>query len=165
MEPKMSYFTINRVVLVGRLTRDPELRALPSGTSVCGLRVACNSSYRDGDGEMIERPNYFDVSIYGAPGESVSRYTRKGARVAIDGRLEWREWVTAEQERRQAVSIVADTVQFLDGPGERSQLGSGSGQDSGDEDTGADGEDSEEGDDGRELVGVGVGADEDDLVF
>jgi single-strand DNA-binding protein len=164
----MSYFTINRVVLVGRLTRDPELRALPSGTSVCGLRVACNSSHRDGDGEMIERPNYFDVSIYGAPGESVSRYTRRGGRVAIDGRLEWREWVTAEQERRQAVSIVADTVQFLDSPGERSQPGAGSGHDSGDEDTGADGGDGgdgEEGEDRRELVGVGVGADEDDLVF
>jgi single-strand DNA-binding protein len=162
MEPKMSYFTINRVVLVGRLTRDPELRALPSGTSVCGLRLACNSSHRDADGELIERPNYFDVSIYGAPGESVSRYMRRGSRVAIDGRLEWREWETAEQERRQAVSIVADTVQFLDSPAERSQPGAGGGENSGDEDTGAEGED---GEDGRELVGVGVGADEDDLVF
>jgi single-strand DNA-binding protein len=158
----MSYFTINRVVLVGRLTRDPELRALPSGTSVCGLRLACNSSHRDADGELIERPNYFDVSIYGAPGESVSRYMRRGSRVAIDGRLEWREWETAEQERRQAVSIVADTVQFLDSPAERSQPGADGGEDSGDEDTGAE---SEDGEDGRELVGVGVGADEDDLVF
>jgi hypothetical protein len=112
--------------------------------------------------EFIERPNYFDVSIYGAPGESVSRYMRRGSRVAIDGRLEWREWETAEQERRQAVSIVADTVQFLDSPAERSQPGADGGEDSGDEDTGAE---SEDGEDGRELVGVGVGADEDDLVF
>ncbi|MGA2455801.1 MAG: single-stranded DNA-binding protein [Solirubrobacteraceae bacterium] len=155
----MSYFTINRVVLVARLTRDPELRALPSGTSVCGLRVACNSSHRDADGELVERPNYFDVSIYGAPGESVSRYMRRGSRVAIDGRLEWREWETAEQERRQAVSIVADTIQFLDSPGERSQSGASSADGGGDGDAGAGGEDS------RELVGVGVGADEDDLVF
>jgi single-strand DNA-binding protein len=159
MEPNMSYFNINRVVLVARLTRDPELRALPSGTSVCGLRVACNSSHRDAGGELIERPNYFDVSIYGAPGESVSRYMRKGSRVAIDGRLEWREWETAEQERRQAVSIVADTVQFLDSPGERSQLGAGDGEDGGEEDGSAGGEGA------RELVGVGIGADEDDLVF
>jgi single-strand DNA-binding protein len=158
MEPNMSYFNINRVVLVARLTRDPELRALPSGTSVCGLRVACSSSYRDGEGELIERPNYFDVSIYGAPGESVSRYMRKGGRVAIDGRLEWREWETAEQEHRQAVSIVADTIQFLDSPVERSQLGTDGGED-GDEDAGTGGED------GRELVGVGAGIDEDDLVF
>ena len=112
----MSSFTINRVVLVGRLTRDPELRALPSGTSVCGLRVACSSSRKDADGEYHERPNYFDVSVYGAAAESVSRYMRKGSRVGIDGRLEWREWETADQQKRQAVSVVADTVQFLDSP-------------------------------------------------
>ncbi|MGP0102229.1 MAG: single-stranded DNA-binding protein [Solirubrobacteraceae bacterium] len=156
----MSYFTINRVVLVGRLTRDPELRALPSGTSVCGMRIACNSSHRDADGELVERPNFFDVSVYGAPGESVSRYMHRGSRVAIDGRLEWREWETAEQERRQAVSIVADTVQFLDSPGERSHLDAGDEQ----ERAGA-GETTAGGEDGRELVGVGAGADEDDLVF
>jgi single-strand DNA-binding protein len=149
----MSYFTINRVVLVGRLTRDPELRALPSGTSVCGLRVACNSSYKDADGELVERPNYFDVSVYGAAGESVSRYMRRGSRIAVDGRLEWREWETTEQERRQAVSIVADTVQFLDTPGERSRALA----DTDEEEAGAT--------DGGELVGVGAGASEDDLVF
>jgi single-strand DNA-binding protein len=113
----MAYFSINRVVLVGRLTRDPELRALPSGTSVCGLRIACNSSKREADGAYVEKPNFFDVSVYGAAAESVSQYTRKGSRVAIDGRLEWREWETAEQQKRQAVSVVADTVQFLDSPG------------------------------------------------
>jgi len=151
----MAYFSINRVVLVGRLTRDPELRALPSGTSVCSLRLACNSSRKDPDGEFVERPNFFDVSVYGARGENVSHYMRRGSRVAIDGRLEWREWETAEQERRQAVTVVADTVQFLDSPGERAQDGL-SGEDRGDGDSG-------EGD--RELVGVGVGADGDDLVF
>ena len=153
----MSYFAINRVVLVGRLTRDPELRALPSGTSVCGLRIACNSSRKDTAGELIERPNYFDVSVYGAPGESVSRYMHRGSRVAIDGRLEWREWETSEQERRQAVSIVADTVQFLDSPGERGQIG-GSDERSGDGESETDGEH-------RELVGVGAGVEDDDLVF
>jgi single-strand DNA-binding protein len=151
----MSYFAINRVVIVGRLTRDPELRALPSGTSVCGLRIACNSSRKDADGELVERPNYFDVSVFGAHGESVSRYMHRGSRVAIDGRLEWREWETAEQERRQAVSIVADTVQFLDSPGDRDQLAGDGEQHTGDEGADAD----------RELVGVGIGVDEDDLVF
>jgi single-strand DNA-binding protein len=144
-------FTINRVVLVGRLTRDPELRALPSGTSVCSLRIACNSYRKDSDGELIERPNYFDVSVYGAASESVSRYMRRGSRVGIDGRLEWREWETTEQERRQAVSVVADVVQFLDGPGERTRLDAAS-EDAGGEDTG-------------ELVGVGAGDPEDELVF
>jgi single-strand DNA-binding protein len=120
MEDRMSYFNINRVVLVGRLTRDPELRALPSGTSVCGLRIACSGRRRDDSGGFVERPNFFDVSVYGAAGESVSRYMRKGSRVAVDGRLEWREWETGEQERRQAVSVIGETVQFLDSPDDRS---------------------------------------------
>jgi single-strand DNA-binding protein len=114
----MSQFSVNRVVLVGRLTRDPELRSLPSGRSVCSLRIACNSSRKDADGAYQERPNYFDVSVFGAAGESVDQYTHKGSRVAVDGRLEWREWETAEQQKRQAVSIVADVVQFLDAAGE-----------------------------------------------
>src|SRR6185369_12990735 len=107
-----------RVVLVGRLTRDPELRSLPSGRSVCSLRIACNSSRKDADGAYQERPNYFDVSVFGAAGESVDQYTHKGSRVAVDGRLEWREWETAEQQKRQAVSIVADVVQFREAAGE-----------------------------------------------
>jgi single-strand DNA-binding protein len=149
----MSYFSINRVVLVGRLTRDPELRALPSGSSVCSLRVACNSGWRDADGEYQERPNFFDVNVYRASAESVSRYMHRGSRLAVDGRLEWREWETADQQKRQAVSIVADTVQFLDNPGERSEGATGDGP--------AKGEPHEEG----ELVGVGNGAEETDLAF
>ncbi len=149
----MSYFSVNRVVLVGRLTRDPELRSLPSGVSVCSLRLACNSSRRDADGEFQERPNFFDVSAYGASGESVSHYMRKGSRVAVDGRLEWREWETADQQKRQAVSIVADTVQFLDSPGERAGLGAG----------GEDGESNDQS--ASELVGVGAHEQQDDLVF
>jgi single-strand DNA-binding protein len=144
----MSYFSINRVVLVGRLTRDPELRALPSGTSVCGMRIACNSFRRDSDGELTERPNFFDVSVFGSQAESVSDYMRRGKRVAIDGRLEWREWETAEQQKRQAVSIVADTVQFLDSPEENPQGG-----------------ENEDGGEARELIGVGAGVEEDDLGF
>jgi len=123
------------------LTRDAELRSLPSGRSVASLRIACNSSRKDGE-QTTERPNYFDVTVYGAPAESVARYTGKGSRVGIDGRLEWREWENSEQQRRQAVSIVADVVQFLDGRGGRSEN-----EDSG-EDASGGGE--------RELVGVGA---------
>jgi single-strand DNA-binding protein len=122
----MSYFSINRVVLVGRLTREPELRALPSGRNVCSLRVACNSARRDAEGEFQERPNFFDVSVYGAAADSVASYMRRGSRVGIDGRLDWREWETEDQQRRQAVSIVADTVQFLDTP-DRERFGSDDG--------------------------------------
>jgi single-strand DNA-binding protein len=158
----MSYFSINRVVLVGRLTRDPELRALPSSLNVCSLRVACSSSRRDAEGAYQERPNYFDVNVYGAAAESVDRYMRKGSRVAIDGRLEWREWETADLQKRQAVSVVADTVQFLDGPGERSAGSTGNdgpGQDAGREEAGEVAEEAP-----GELAGVGVGAEE-ELVF
>jgi single-strand DNA-binding protein len=158
METIVSYFNINRAVLVGRLTRDPELRALPSGTSVCTLRIACNSSRRETDGEFTERPNYFDVSVYGAPAESVGHYMRRGSRVAIDGRLEWREWENDQQQKRQAVSIVAETVQFLDSPGDRSASVGVTAD--GDED----GEQAE-GADARELVGVGAGGGDEDLVF
>jgi single-strand DNA-binding protein len=166
----MSYFSINRVVLVGRLTRDPELRALPSGNSVCGLRVACSTSRRDAEGDYQEKPNFFDVSVFGGAAESVSRYMRKGSRVAIDGRLEWREWETADQQRRQAVSIVADTVQFLDSPDGRSTIsqpreeepsdGFGGGDEFGGDEFG--GGEEREGQEDRELVGVGA---EGDLVF
>jgi single-strand DNA-binding protein len=140
----MPSFSINRVVLVGRLTRDPELRSLPSGTSVAGLRIACNGGRRDADGTLRERPNYFDVSVFGPQADTVARFTDKGSRVGVDGRLEWREWETDEQVRRQAVSVVAERVQFLDSPGEaRSQDASG-GLD-------ADNDDADE----RELVGAG----------
>jgi single-strand DNA-binding protein len=91
----MSYPDINRVILIGRLTRDPELRPLPSGAAVCSLRIACNGIRREGD-VYQERPNYFDVSVFGITGENVERHLHKGSRVALDGRLEWREWETAE---------------------------------------------------------------------
>ena len=144
----MSFFTINRVVLVGRLTRDPELRSLPSGASVANLRIACNGSRKDADGSYSERPNYFDVSVFGSPAESVDRYTRKGSRIAVDGRLEWREWETAEQQRRQAVSVVAETVQFLDSPSPSSSGEGSEGEGDGDGES-----------EDRELVGVGAGED------
>jgi single-strand DNA-binding protein len=106
--------TINRVVLVGNLTRDPELRSTTGGTSVCRLRIACNTSWRNRDtGEVDERPNYFDVTVFGASGEACARFLAKGRPVAVDGRLDWHEWTTPEGERRQAVGVLADSVQFL----------------------------------------------------
>jgi single-strand DNA-binding protein len=113
----MAHSNINRVVLVGRLTRDPETRAIPSGRTLCSLRVACNGLRRDEEGGYSEKPNFFDVSVFGPQAENVERYLNKGSKVAIDGRLEWREWETDDQQRRQAVSIVADSVEFLDGAG------------------------------------------------
>jgi len=105
---------INRVVLTGNLTKDPELRALPSGTSVCELRIACNTRRKNGStGEWEDRPNYFNVKVWGAQGENVARFLHKGRPVAIDGRLEWREWEAQDGTKRQAIDIIAESVQFL----------------------------------------------------
>ena len=125
---------INRVVITGNLTADPELRSTPSGTSVCNLRIACNTRRKDGE-EWVDNPNFFNVTVWGAQGENVARYLSKGRPVAIDGRLEWREWEAQDASKRQAVDIIADSVQFLNN-------GNGSS-------------------DGAEPVAAGVGAEED----
>ena len=116
---------INRVIITGNLTRDPELRALPSGNSVCSLRVACNGRRRNPQTQQWEDvPNYFDVTVWGAQGENCSKYLSKGRPVAIDGRLRWRKWTTPEGQNRSAVDIVAENVQFLGG---RDDAGGGNG--------------------------------------
>jgi single-strand DNA-binding protein len=117
---------INRVVLVGNLTRDPELRHTPSGTAVCNLRLAVNTRRKDETGQWVDKPNYFDITVWGNQGERCAQYLSKGRPVAIDGRLEWREWETPEGNKRQAVDVVADTVQFLGGRGD-GEGGSGGG--------------------------------------
>ena len=92
---------INRVIITGNLTADPELSSLPSGTSVCRLRVAINRRYKDNTtGEWIEKPNYFTVKVWGAQGENCANYLAKGRAVAIDGRLEWS--AVGDAGRRQA---------------------------------------------------------------
>jgi len=121
----MAASNINRVVLTGNLTFDPELRSLQSGTSVCKLRIASNTRRKDNaTGEWVDKPNYFDVTVWGAQGENCAKYLSKGRGVAIDGRLEWREWQDLAGNKRQSVEIIADTVQFLGGGGEN---GSGQG--------------------------------------
>jgi single-strand DNA-binding protein len=107
---------INRVVLVGNMTKDPELRHTPSGTAVCSLRLAVNTRRKDSaTGEWTEKPNYFDITVWGNQGESCAQYLAKGRPVAVDGRLEWREWDAQDGTKRQAVEIIADSVQFLGG--------------------------------------------------
>jgi single-strand DNA-binding protein len=106
---------INRVIVVGNLTRDPELRHTPSGMAVCSLRIAVNTTRKDESGQWVDKPNYFDVTVWGQQGENCAQYLSKGRPVAIDGRLEWREWEAQDGSKRQAVDIVADNVQFLGG--------------------------------------------------
>lgn len=115
---------INRVTITGNLTADPELRHTGSGTAVCTLRVAVNGRRKDGD-QWVDKPNFFNVTVWGAQGENASSYLEKGRGVAIDGRLDWREWEAKQGGKRQSVEIVADTVQFLGSGGAGSEGGSG----------------------------------------
>ena len=116
---------INRVVIEGNLTRDPELKQLPSGNAICKLRVAVNDRVRDREsGQWSDKPNYFDVTVWGAQGESINRYLTKGSGIMIDGRLSWREWDAQDGTKRQSVEIIAENTRFVGG-----RDGSGSGGD------------------------------------
>ena len=120
---------INRVVLVGNLTKDPELRNTPNGTSICKLRIAVNTRRKDETGQWTDKPNYFDVTVWGNQGESCAQYLSKGRPVAIDGRLDWREWdATDGSGKRQAVEIIAENVQFLGSRGDGAAGGGGGGE-------------------------------------
>ncbi|MFZ0043201.1 MAG: single-stranded DNA-binding protein [Solirubrobacteraceae bacterium] len=121
----MAGSNINRVIITGNLTRDPELSSLPSGTPVCSLRVACNGRRKNNQsGQWEDQPNYFDVTVWGAQGENCHRFLSKGRPVAIDGRLRWREWTSKEGDKRQGVDIIAESVQVLGG---REDGGNGNG--------------------------------------
>src|SRR4029077_3495266 len=111
---------------------DPDLRHTGGGTAVCELRVAVNSRRKDGQsGEWGDKPNYFDVKVWGAQGENCATYLSRGRPVAVEGRLDWREWEAKEGGgKRQAVQIVANSVQFLgsrDGGGAPGGNGGGGG--------------------------------------
>ena len=122
----MAASNVNVVVVTGNLTRDPELRSTGGGTSVCKLRVAVNSRRKDGQsGQWVDKPNYFDVTVWGAQGENCANYLSKGRPVAIEGRLDWREWEAKDGGgKRQSVEIIANSVQFL---GSRDGSGGGNG--------------------------------------
>jgi single-strand DNA-binding protein len=111
----MAASNINRVVLTGNLTRDPELRHTNGGTAGCSLRLATNTRRKDqSTGEWVDKPNYFDITVWGAQGENCAQYLSKGRPIAVDGRLEWREWEDKQTgQKRQAIDIIADSVQFL----------------------------------------------------
>ena len=109
----MAATNINRVIVTGNLTKDPELRSTPGGTPLCKLRIAVNSRRKDQSGEWVDKPNYFDVTVWGAQGENCATYLSKGRPVAVDGRLEWSEWETQDGNKRQSVQIIAESVQFL----------------------------------------------------
>jgi single-strand DNA-binding protein len=115
---------INSVVLVGNLTRDPELRHTPSGTAVTTLRIAVNDRVKRGE-EWTDAAYYFDVTVWGRTAENCAQYLAKGRPVGVQGKLTWREWDAQDGSKRQSVEVVADNIQFL---GSRGEDGGGGGQ-------------------------------------
>jgi single-strand DNA-binding protein len=122
---------LNRVTLVGRLTRDPELRHTAGGDPVCSIRLAVSSRARDEGGNWGDRSNYFDVTVFGRQAETASTYLAKGRRIGVDGRLSWREWQTQDGSKRQSVEVVAGDLFFLDSRGEGGGGGGGDFQQAG----------------------------------
>jgi len=120
--------SINRVILVGNLTRDPESRPA-GGTTVCSLRLAVNDRVPNKEtGGWEDYANYFTVSVFGKQGENCAQYLSKGRQVAVEGKLRWRQWETQDGQKREAVEVVADNVQFIgprEGGGTSRDVGTG----------------------------------------
>lgn len=108
--------SFNQVVLMGNLTRDPELRTTPNGTSVCSFSLALNRSYKDASGEWQEATDFIDVVAWASLGERVAQYLTKGRAALVSGRLQSRSW-EQEGQKRNKVEVVANDVTFLGGPG------------------------------------------------
>jgi len=105
--------SINRVILAGNLTRDPELRNLPSGMAVCELGLAINDRIKR-NGEWVEQTTFVDVTLWGKTAETANQYLRKGRPVMIEGGLRLDTWETKEGEKRSKLKVVADRMHFLD---------------------------------------------------
>src|SRR6185312_9133734 len=113
--------SFNQVVLMGNLTRDPELRQTPNGQNVCSFSLALNRSYKGSDGNWQEATDYIDIVAWGPLGERVAQYLSKGRAALVNGRIQSRSW-EQDGQKRNKVEVVAQDVTFLGGPGgERAQ--------------------------------------------
>lgn len=122
---------INKAFLFGNLTRDPELRSLPSGMNVCNFSVATNRVYRDRDGKKQEQTDFHNVVVFGRQADTVSQYLKKGSSVFIEGRMQTRSW-EQNGEKKYRTEVIADRVQF----GPKGSGGGGSRAPEADEDMG-----------------------------
>jgi single-strand DNA-binding protein len=108
--------SINQVILMGNLTRDPDLRQTPNGQNVCSFSLALNRSYKDASGEWQEATDYVDCVAWGPLAERIDQYITKGRRVLVQGRLQSRSW-EQDGQKRSKVEVLANDVTFLDGRG------------------------------------------------
>ncbi|MDR3136566.1 MAG: single-stranded DNA-binding protein [Coriobacteriales bacterium] len=106
--------SINKVIITGNLTRDPELTATPSGMPVLSLGVAVNDRRKNSStGEWEDIANYIDCTMFGTRAESVARFLSKGSKVGIDGKLRWHQWETRDGQKRSKVDVIIDDIEFL----------------------------------------------------
>jgi single-strand DNA-binding protein len=121
---------LNKVIIVGNLTKDPELKYTPGGTAVCEMRLAANHRYRRGGegGEMVDETCFVDVASFGRSGENCNQYLRKGSTVLVEGRLKFDQWTSQDGQKRSKHSVVADRVHFF--PKSGGGAGSGGGGES-----------------------------------
>ncbi|MBX0310575.1 MAG: single-stranded DNA-binding protein [Sulfurihydrogenibium sp.] len=110
---------LNKVMLIGRLTRDPEVRFLPSGVQVTNLTIAVNRRYKDKSGEWREESYFFDIESYGKLAERVGSQLSKGYQILIEGSLRQDRWESSSGEKRSKVKIVADRIALLGKPSDR----------------------------------------------
>ena len=104
---------INKVILFGNLTRDPELRSLPSGMNVCNFSIAINRVYRDRDGKKQEQTDFHNIVVFGRQADTVAQYLKKGSSAYVEGRLQTRSWDDKSSgEKKYRTEVVADRVQF-----------------------------------------------------
>ena len=103
---------LNRALLIGNLTRDPELKALPSGNQVTNFGIATNRVYRDRDGNKQETTEFHNIVVFGRQAETCAQYLKKGQSVLIEGRIQTRSWDGQDGQKRYRTEIVADRVQF-----------------------------------------------------
>jgi single-strand DNA-binding protein len=102
---------LNKAMIFGNLTRDPEMKALPSGMSVCSFSLATNRSYNDRDGKRQESTDYHNIVVFGKQAETVSKYLQKGSSAYVEGRMQTRSW-EKDGQKQYRTEIVADRVQF-----------------------------------------------------
>jgi single-strand DNA-binding protein len=114
----------NRVILMGNLTRDPQLRYLPSNTAVCEFGMAVNRRWRDRDGNQKDEVCFVDVSAFGRTGETINQYMSKGRPLLIEGRLKFDSWTGQDGQKRSRLTVVAENFQFVGSRGDQSGGGS-----------------------------------------
>lgn len=116
--------SFNKIIIVGNLGRDPELRYTPQGTAVCSFSMATNERRRDKVGEFQDITTWFRVTLWGKQAETASKYLTKGSPVYIEGRLRIEEWTDRDGQTRQSLEVNATDMQFISGGSRADETGS-----------------------------------------